>query len=210
MRAILVRFVAALLIVAALYAGAALIGGAIPVNSSWRQADAGARIYVVDNGIHTDLALPADALGGLIRATDLRVPGYANASHVLIGWGDRDFYLNTPSWWEMNLLRAASALVGTGKTVLHVSHLAEPRVSQKVRVLVLAPDEYARLVAWVRASFAEGPAVAGYGAHDAFYAARGGYSAIRTCNQWTANALKAAGVKMGYWTPFPFGVMQWL
>jgi uncharacterized protein (TIGR02117 family) len=210
MRAILLRFVAALLIVAALYAGAALIGGVIPANSGWRQAERGARIYVVDNGIHTDLALPADALAGLIRATDLRVPGYANASHVLIGWGDRDFYLNTPSWWEMNPLRAASALIGTGKTVLHVSHIPEPNPGQKVRALTLRPEEYTQLVAYVRASFAEGPAVPGYGVHDAFYPARGGYSAIRTCNQWTANALKAAGVKMGVWTPFPFGVMQWL
>lgn len=204
------RSIAALLIVAALYAGAALIGGAIPANSGWSQAETGMRIFVFDNGVHTDLALPADALAGLVRATDLRVPGHANASHVLIGWGDRDFYLNTPSWWQLNPLRAASALLGAGKTVLHVSHLSAPRAGAKIRTLILRADEYARLVAYVRASFAHGPAVSGYGPNDAFYPARGGYNAIRTCNQWTANALKAAGIRIGMWTPFAFGVMQWL
>jgi len=210
MRLFLRRAIAALLIVAALYAGAALIGGAIPVNSGWRQSETGVRIFLVDNGVHTDLALPAEALARLVRATDLRVPGHANAGHVLVGWGDRDFYLNTPSWWELNPLRAASALVGAGKTVVHVSHIPEPRAGARVRALILRPEEYARLVAYVRATLTDGPAVSGYGPNDAFYPARGGYSAIRTCNQWTANALKAAGIKIGVWTPFAFGVMQWI
>jgi uncharacterized protein (TIGR02117 family) len=94
--------------------------------------------------------------------------------------------------------------------VLHVSHIAEPGAGPHTRSVMLSPEEYRRLAAYVRATFGEGPSVHGYGGHDAFYDARGGYSAVNTCNQWTAGALRAAGVKMGAWTPFTFGVMRWL
>ena len=50
----------------------------------------------------------------------------------------------------------------------------------------------------------------GYERSDAFYPASGGYSALRTCNEWTAQGLRAAGVKMGAWAPVPWGVMRWL
>ncbi|MEJ8631383.1 DUF2459 domain-containing protein [Sphingomonas sp. I4] len=39
---------------------------------------------------------------------------------------------------------------------------------------------------------------------------KGRYSAAHTCNNWTGNALAAAGVRMGWWTPFPWTVMRWL
>jgi uncharacterized protein (TIGR02117 family) len=192
------------------YAGAALIGSAVPAHPGWTQAEEGVRVYVIDNGVHTDLVLPTADFADLLRPGHLADPAQAAQSHVTFGWGDRDFYLNTPSWREMNPLRALRALVGGGETVLHVSYIPEPRVGRRVRAVTLRPDEYYRLTAYVRASFAGGAPVRGYGGHDAFYPARGGYSAVSTCNEWTAQGLRVAGIRMGAWTPFAFGVMQWL
>jgi uncharacterized protein (TIGR02117 family) len=80
-----------------------------------------------------------------------------------------------------------------------------------IRTLVLRPDEYRRLAAFIRRSFAGRPAHRhGYGGWDVFYDARGTYSAVRTCNAWTGEALRHAGVRMGSWTPFPYTVMRWL
>jgi len=76
--------------------------------------------------------------------------------------------------------------------------------------VLLRPEEYRRLVDYVRGAFAAGPVVRGYGARDAFYSAKGGYSAFRTCNEWTGRGLRKAGVPMGIWTPLPWGVMLWL
>lgn len=196
------------------YALAAVAGSAIPVNAGWHQAASGVRVYVIDNGIHTDLVLPVTAEGvdwhDLAKPGDIADPAQAAQSHIAFGWGNRDFYLNTPSWSQVRPGLIASALFGGGRTVLHVAHIAEPKPGPQMRSLMLSADEYRRLAAYVRGTFAEGPSVHGYGGYDAFYAAKGGYSAIQTCNQWTAGALKAAGVKMGYWTPFTFGVMRWL
>jgi uncharacterized protein (TIGR02117 family) len=211
---ILWRLVLALFAIVAGYALAAVAGGAIPVNSGWQQATAGVRIYVIDNGVHTDLVLPVAAEGvdwrDLVKPEDLADPAQAAHSHIAFGWGDRDFYLNTPSWSQVSPVRVGKAMAGMGSTVLHVAHIPAPGVGPHMRTILLSPDEYRRLAAFIRGTFAEGPSVHGYSGHDAFYPAKGGYSALRTCNQWTGSALREAGVKMGWWTPFTFSVMRWL
>ncbi|KGM30622.1 DUF2459 domain-containing protein, partial [Inquilinus limosus] len=47
----------------------------------------------------------------------------------------------------------------------------------------------------------------GTGTYEAFYAAHGTYRPWRTCNVWTADALRAAGAPTALWAPFSFGVM---
>jgi uncharacterized protein (TIGR02117 family) len=197
-----------------LYCAAALAGSLIPANMGWQQAETGVRIYVAENGVHTDLILPASAegveWGDLIRPADLADPRQAGLSHLVFGWGDRDFYLNTPSWDQVKPGRVFAALAGMGSTVLHVGHLADPGGAARVRAIVLRPDEYRRLAAFVRATFAGGAPVRGYGASDAFYPAKGGYSILNTCNEWTGGALRSAGVRIGRWTPFQASVILWL
>lgn len=196
--------------VALCYLAAALVGSGIAANRDWKPPAQGVTIYVADNGVHTDLVLPARDFADLVRPEHFADPAQAVQPMLMFGWGDRDFYLNTPTWWDLNPFRVARALVGMGPTVVHVSAVPEPRPAGKIRALTLRTEEYARLVAYVRATFAAGPPAKGYGGHDAFYAARGGYNALRTCNEWSAGGLRVAGVRMGVWTPFAFGVMQWL
>lgn len=200
----------------ALYVAGGVGGSLVPVNAAWRPAESGVRIYVVDNGIHTDLVFPVAATGAdwwadLVRPEHFADPGATAATHVAFGWGDRDFYLNTPTWWDVNPLRIGKAATGVGATVMHVERVAEPRPGPDVRSIMLRPEEYARLAAFVRASFGAARApVRGYGNADAFYEGLGRYSLFNTCNNWTGAALRSAGVRMGAWTPFPWGVMRWL
>jgi uncharacterized protein (TIGR02117 family) len=207
------RLVLGLVALLAVYGAAGVIGSAIPSNPTWKQAPTGVRIYVIDNGIHTDLVLPVAAEGigwsDLVRPDHLGDPRRAATSHLAFGWGDRDFYLNTPTWWDLNPARIARAMAGVGDTVVHVSHIPEPQPGPRARAIVLRPEEYRRLAAFIRGTFSQGAPVRGYGAADAFYVARGGYDLANTCNAWTGTALRASGVRVGAWTPFPSGVMQW-
>ncbi len=204
----------ALLLVVGVYATAGMIGGSIPANAGWRQPADGVRIYVEDNGIHTGIVLPVAAAGvdwrGTFPASDLADPRYANFDHIAVGWGDRAFYVETPNWRDLNLTLVARAAIGSSRTVLHVEHVPAPPVGTAVREIILTPEQYRRLAAFVRASIGPGGKVAsGYGPDDAFYDARGTYSAIATCNEWTGRALRHAGVRVGAWTPFPVTVMGW-
>lgn len=201
------------------YGVAGLVGGAFAINRGWAPPEAGVRVWVEDNGIHTSIIVPVAAEGvdwrDLVRPEDLRDPRFAGHSHLSIGWGDRAFYIGTPTWGELSPKTVLRAAVGSEDTVLHVGHLAEPVEEASVRSVLLRPEEYRRLADFIRASFAVGPdgragSVPGYGRSDAFYAAHGRYNAIRTCNSWTGEALRHAGVRMGAWTPFSATVMPWL
>lgn len=193
---------------------AGLIGGAIPAGTGEPPPARGIRIYVEDNGIHTGIVLPKHAAGqsfdDLVRADDLADPRHAGHGWLSIGWGERAFYLGTPSWADVKPATILAAAIGSDAVVMHVGHLSEPVGEAGVYPVTLSPDQYRRLVAFIRASFGKGQPVHGYGPSDAFYVARGRYSAVDTCNAWTGAALRAAGVPMGAWTPFPVTVTSWL
>ena len=210
----LLRLLAWLLLLPLAYLAAALTGGAIPANPAWQAPGEGVTVFVEDNGVHTGIVIPKAALGPQWRAQaageGLRDLRYAAQPYLALGWGDRAFYLETPRWRDLRPATALAALVGSDRTVLHVEHVAVPVPSHSVRRLVLRPQEFARLVDRLAATQAVGAPVPGYGRHDLFYPARGRYSAITTCNAWTGEVLRAAGVRMGRWTPFSFQVMAWL
>lgn len=207
------RLIAMLLAPVGLYFAAAGMLSHVPVNVEWREPADGVTIYLASNGVHTGIVLPVAAAGidwrGRVRASDLADPGLAG-QWLLFGWGDRDFYLNTPTWADVRFGTAVSALIGSGQTLVHVDHFDDFYADADMRPLRLTSEEYARLAEFIENSFAEsGDVIPGYAARDVFYAGRGRYSALRTCNVWTGNALKAAGVRTAVWSPFSGGIMRW-
>ena len=215
---VLIKIVAGIVAIPFVYLLAALVLGAIPVNRGWQQPAEGVTIFVRSNGVHTWIMMPAanDYMDWrpYAPAEHLRDPRWGNANHVAIGYGNRDFYLNTPTWGDLSVRTAAGAIFGIGPALLHVEYHQDPRADAWTRELRVTPDEYRRLVAFIRPRFrldAQGRTIPvlgrGFGPNDMFYEATGGYSAILTCNEWTARALRAAGVRMGLWTPFAQGIM---
>jgi uncharacterized protein (TIGR02117 family) len=201
------------LVPAALYLAIAAIASRIPVNDDWREPDGGITIFVQTNGVHTSVVVPANAAGvdwsNRIRPGDAH--GWSTTPRWLaFGWGDRDFYLDTPTWAEFSVLRGLRAVTGQGSTLLHVDLLEDVRPGATVLPLRLTPELYRRLSAFIDATFADRrEAMHGYGQDDVFYSARGHYSAFRTCNAWTNEAMRAAGVRTALWSPFDDGVMRW-
>ena len=197
------------------YGAAGLAGGAIPRHPDWRPPARGIVVTVESNGIHTGLVLPKVAAGvdwrDIARPQDLADPRYAGFDHVAIGWGEKAFFFDTPDWASVRPQVLIAAAIGSDATLLHIEHIAAPsHPGGDERRIVLRPDEYRRLAAFVRASAAPGGArYRGYDRYDAFLDARGHYSALHTCNNWTGDALAAAGVRVGWWTPFPATVTGW-
>ena len=211
------RILLALLLIPAFYAIAALVGGLLPANGDWREPATGVTLYVETNGVHTGLLLPVNAAGidwrGFVKPEHLADPRYAG-SYLWIGWGDRHFYLETPTWADVRPGTLVRAAFGSGDTLMHVDHVVAPRPGPEVRPLRLSPAQYQRLAALVRAQFAVGPdgaprPIPGYGPADVFYEAHGHYDAIHTCNAWTGSMLRRAGVRVGRWTPLSTTVMWW-
>ncbi|MFL6855897.1 MAG: TIGR02117 family protein [Sphingomicrobium sp.] len=208
------RIALAVLAIPLLYFLAALVGGLIPLNASWKEPDHGISIYVADNGVHADLILPANAQGldwrPLVPKSDMAaVP--ADAGWIAFGAGERRVYLETPTWGDLSLKTAAIALTG-GERVMHVEWVRDPAYA--ARTIRLTPEQYRRLWAAIRTGFeldANGKPIRinhpGYGPNDAFYRGSGKANAIHTCNQWAASRLRLAGVKAPLWSPFVQGLV---
>lgn len=210
------RVGAAIVLLVIGYAAAGLTGGAIPGNRAWRQSAApdSIAIFVESNGVHTGIVVPKVAAGvdwrGVARAGDLRDPRFAAYDHLAFGWGEKTFYLETPTWADVKLRTVLAAATGSDATLMHVDHVPAPRATPEIRRVLVTPDEYRRLAAFIAATFRPGGAhYPGYGGYDAFYDATGRYSALRTCNNWTGEALRHAGIRIGAWTPFPVTVLGW-
>jgi uncharacterized protein (TIGR02117 family) len=208
----------ALLAIPLLYLTAALVLTIIPVNVGWHEASAGIRIFVGTNGVHTWILVPTVSPDmdwrPLVPGKDLKDPRWGDGDYVGFGYGNREVYLNTPTWSDLKPGDVFAAAFGAGSSLIHADHDHNPKPEPAQRPITLTRDEYRRLVAYIRASFrydAAGRTIPipgrGYGPSDAFYEATGAYTALHTCNEWVGAALRAAGVRTGLWTPFSASVM---
>ena len=201
----------------ALYVGVASALMLWPTAASTAREPAAVEAYVMSNGVHTDYVLPVRTAG--IDWSQLFLPAQARAApadaeFIAIGWGDREFYLHTPTWADLTAARALGALRGGNRALLHVTWLRRADLRGSVWRLPLSVPQYAALASYVNAALPGAQAVpiraAHYGDDDAFYEAVGSYHLFETCNTWTGRGLRHAGVPMGRWTPFDFTVVRHL
>ncbi|MDP8995031.1 MAG: TIGR02117 family protein [Pseudomonadota bacterium] len=196
---------------------AALLG-TLPANFTWREPEQGIAIFVRTNGVHTWIMMPKVAAGVDWRPyappEHLAESRYGYGNYVAVGYGNREFYLNTPTWGDLTLSTAFAAAFGRGRSLLHVEHDHDPQPNEWQSRILLRPHEYRRLADFVSARFELDPQGRtkpllgrGFGPADMFYEANGGYSFVLTCNEWTGRALRHAGVRMGVWTPLAQSIM---
>ena len=169
--------------------------------------------WVLSNGVHTDYVFPIRSATvdwlQVFPLKDFKAPP-PDAEFIAIGWGDREFYLNTPTWGDLTAARAFGALSGGNRALMHVSYLRRNQLGRGAYSLPLSQAQYAQLAGYVRAALPSGQATPIAGAHydsqDAFYEAEGGYNLFETCNTWTGRGLRRSGVTVSRWTPFDFTV----
>jgi len=208
-----------LLILVLAYLAAALVLGVIPVNTDYQTTPGGVEIYIGSSGIHTDIIVPLTAQGVDWR---LRLPqaAWQNGTpngYLAFGWGDRAFFLETPSWSDLKVSTSVIALSGFDDSLMHLEYFRHPTPSASMRRLLLSPTAYQRLILAIEASFkhdSSGKPILIPGTHyrssDAFFAAEGHYSPLITCNEWTRRILSQAGVRVPRWSPFPWAIMRQL
>nr|WP_197975482.1 TIGR02117 family protein [Rhizobium sp. CFBP 8762] len=171
-----------------------------------------ARILVLSNPIHTDIAIPVSA-DLLKRFAFLKADGLlaeaSGAQYIVFGWGGRSFYTETPTWADLKFWPAFRSLT-IDRSVLHVELTGDFNLPQEgVLPLEVSPDGMTSLLSFIEASFTRGPngpvVLSGfsYGLNDLFYEANGSFNALVGCNTWTAAALHRAGFVTGAWTPLP-------
>lgn len=206
-----------LLLVPLLYLVAVVAGGLLTANSGWHEPREGVTIFVRTNGVHTWILVPTVSpekdWRGLVEASHIREPRLAG-NYLGFGFGNRDFYLNTPTWADLSAKTAFSAAIGGGPSLIHVDHETNPVEDQYTKRLRISREEYRKLARYIEDSFqldAKGRSMPligrGYGWSDIFYESGRSYNFVRTCNEWTGEALRSAGIRAGVWTPLSQSIM---
>ena len=174
-------------------------------------------IFILSNGVHTDLVVPVNS-EGMDWRNDFRFDDTVGkdtlAKFVGLGWGDRGFYLETPTWADLRFSVAFKADFGLGSTAIHATFFKGLQENQSCKKIVITKTQYARLVNYINMTLMRNsggntiniPTKANYGKDDAFYEAQGSYGLFYTCNTWANDGLKACGQKACWWTPFDTGI----
>ena len=212
----LFRAVASLVIVAVSYA-VLVLAGLIPVNRDYVPSEDGIAIYIASNGVHTDILVPITTSVFDWRTVLLAEhfqQSTTSFEYVALGWGDREFYVNTPTWEDLSVPTTARAMLLPTDTIMHAQFGYIRAESASFRKVSLSIVQYERLVASLRSSFMLGAAgnpirlnVDTYNSLDCFYRGAGTYHGLNTCNCWTGRMLRETGVKAGWFTPTPYSVM---
>lgn len=192
-----------LILAAALGLAAALLSWTRPGDPALYPAapGEGIAIHVLDNGFHTDIALPRQALEARSGALGRAVRELAPGDWILVGWGDARFYV------EQGPIRArlpdgarAFFRPGNRSVVMLDPTVRDPGARAAGRqTLVLSRRGLDALADRVEASLALDGGRARIAARrpgdDAvFLASHETFSVLRLCNHWSAEVLNAGGV----------------
>ena len=191
----------------------------IPVDAEKTDDPKVIEAYILTNGVHTDIVVP-------VRTKFIdwsqKIP-YSNTrskkenfKFISFGWGDKGFYLNTPTWADLKFSTAFKAAFWLSDSAMHCTYYNDMKVAEDCKKIMLTEKQYQALINFIDERFdkdAKGDyqfikTDQIYGDNDAFYDAKGSYNFTYTCNTWANDVLKVAGQKAAFWTPTDFGIFR--
>ncbi len=213
----ILKIIGSIVAVVLLYVVLALTLPLIPVAADDVSEPKTVEVFLLTNGVHTDIVVPV-----INQYIDWRteIPvgdtkaGSGNFKYLSVGWGDKGFYLDTPTWAELKVSTALKAAFWLSESAMHCTFYNKMVVGKDCKRILLTETQYRNLVGFIQNKFDRDPngkpilirTDAVYGSNDAFYDAKGSYSFLDTCNTWTNRGLKIAGQKAALWTASDFGI----
>ncbi|MDP3459741.1 MAG: DUF2459 domain-containing protein [Hyphomonas sp.] len=205
---------AAALVCALWYMGAAWLSGALPLaGKTAHLPPARPAAYLCEAAFHTDIALPLD--GEVINwRREFRglIPDYLpRDTYLLFGWGDSVFFTEVLYPEDLTARRGLSALAGMNPVAMRIVPVYGSDVREVCNPLPGGQGTKSVLIDEILKSLrkdADGAyrpietSVPG----ELLLSAKGRYSPFNTCNQWTARALGKAGLPRAAFAPFAWSV----
>lgn len=178
------------------------------------------KVYIASDGFHTNFFVPVETPEFNWR-TQFDLDQIANQPsqayrYLQFGWGDRIFYIETPSWNQVSLSNALRALFywQNQAAIFVKGHPALPQLQdEQMQCVKLSPADYLALMQFIRNTFEAGDRgqpqrlASGQDQSSGFFAATGNYSILNTCNTWTANGLRTANVNTPLWAGLATPIM---
>jgi len=213
------RVILGFILFVACYFLSAFVLSRISVGKEPSSVPADVTIYIETNGVHTDIVVPVKN-EQMDWSSEVKfentVSKDTSAKFAAFGWGDKGFYLQTPTWSQLKFSVAFKAAFALSTSAIHATFYKGLTEGDDCKKIMICRDQYQRLVNFIQQSFKTDSAGhfiniktnANYGNSDAFYEAKGKYNLFYTCNTWANNALKSCGQKACAWTPFDTGIFR--
>lgn len=191
------------------------------VNNDFVPDPDGVTIYIISNGVHTDIAVPTvseqiDWTEWFEPETFKPIPESAKPEYLAFGWGDRGLYEEVPTWGDLTASILVRSMLLPSQSAMHLTYYdyGLKRTENSIPVNI-SQDQYAILIEEFLNSFdttADGtpksleccfyPRL-----NDQFYASPTNYHIMYTCNMWTNTLLKKAGIPTAKWAPTQDNIM---
>lgn len=192
-----------------LYVVISIILSFITVNNA-EHIGADNEVYLGTNGIHLEIIIPLEVMDNALQKG---LKFFTKDEYLSFGWGDKNFYLNTPTWGDLTIRNAFNATFLKSDTLIHLTRYKTKQTDWTV--VKLTDEQLKKLNQYILNYFKkdqngnkiilEGQ---GYSRYDDFYEAHGNYSCFKTCNSWVNSGLKESDLKACFWTPFDFAVLN--
>lgn len=160
-------------------------------------AEENVAIYVVSHGWHTGIVVPAGKIQSILPRLGER---FRDAAYIEFGWGDNMFYPAN----EITTGLTFRALLWPTESVIHAVAVPEKVVvffsGSQIEKICLSGLDYSLLISFIVNSFSKNgendiiQLKHGIYGNSQFYQAEGSFHLMNTCNNWTAKALKSAGM----------------
>lgn len=214
----LARILAGMALAVGVFVLAGWAGALIPRNTDAPPPVDGVQIMVETNGVHTAIVMPVVTQDVDWRQVFPSAAWSQNGelpTHVSVGWGEREVFMKTPTWGDLQAGTALRVAFAGGTAVIRVANYVRPAPGPNHRPVVISRAGYVRMARAIVASLPDNHGVPhqpmrGVSTPDAYYDALGHYTLASSCNTWTGDRLADGGLRVGRWTPFAGGVMRWV
>jgi len=201
----IVKLLLTLLFITLLYFSIAYLLTFFPTKSSSTKEPKSKTIYLLYSQIHSDIVFKIQDL----NLTYLKEFNSKKRGYIAFGWGDKETYLNTPTWDDLKISTALKALFINTPSIMHVQYYKNIHIYQDVKMIQLTKEQFKEVKNNIYASFKSPKKIyRGYGEDDYFYSSKRYYNLFNTCNSWTGEILREANVSMSIWTPLSQNIIN--
>src|SRR5690349_19377760 len=113
-------------------------------------------IYIKTSPVHTDLILPVKTAlkdwSQSILFTNTRTCDTA-FNYIAFGWGDKGFYLETPTWADLKASTAFKAAFALSTSAIHATFYKQMHEGKRCVKINISNEQYQRLIAFIQKRF---------------------------------------------------------
>jgi uncharacterized protein (TIGR02117 family) len=166
------------------------------------------KIYIVYDNVHSDIVFNLENISDK-WIKELPIIKNKKVGYIAFGWGDKETYLNTPTWNDIKISTSLKALFINTSSLMHITYYPSIKYFIDVKPIDISKNQIKQIKKTILKSFNFKEEIyKGYGYRDLFYTSPYKYNFIYTCNSWTGNILRDANISISYWTPFSQNIIS--